>query len=273
MERKVAKLGWLGMAKLAGTDLDWEGGGAREWMPKHLSLFILAIALGLPGTSAAQEATPPLPPPRPDRPAPPKDEPERLPATDASTIEQQSLPPTDEAASACLERLGQLGLRFEKRPPVEENSCRIDNPVSLSALANGIEVLPASLMECRYAEGLARWFSDVVVPRASEHLQKVPTKLLIGTSYQCRDQRSGSKLSEHAFGNGVDVIGFEFDKHPPLIIKFQAEGSPEAAFQTAVQKDACTIFSTVLGPGADPDHGDHLHLDMRARKGDYRICQ
>jgi len=271
MERKVAKVCWLGMAELADTDLEREGRSAREWAPKRMSLMIVALTLGLPGIGVAQEPTPPLPPPRPDRPAPPKGEPEKPSATDTS--EQQASPPTDEAASACIERLGQLGLRFEKRPPMQENSCRIDNPISVSGLANGIEVSPASLMECRYAEGLARWFSDVVVPRASEHLQSVPTKLLIGTSYQCRDQRSGSKLSEHAFGNGVDVIGFEFDKHPPLIIKFQAEGSAEAAFQSAVQKDACTIFSTVLGPGADPDHGDHLHLDMRVRKGDYRICQ
>ncbi|MCG7394158.1 extensin family protein [Microvirga sp. ACRRW] len=174
---------------------------------------------------------------------------------------------------ACIENLGKLGIRFEKRPPVQDNACKIDNPVSVSGFANGVEVSPASLMECRYAEGLSRWIGDVVVPRANEHLQSAPKKLLIGTSYQCRDQRSGTKLSEHAFGNGVDVMGFEFDKRPPLTIKFQAEGSPEAAFQSAIQKDACTIFSTVLGPGADADHGDHLHLDMRARKGDYRICQ
>jgi hypothetical protein len=172
-----------------------------------------------------------------------------------------------------MERLGKLGLRFEKLPPVQENDCRVGNPVAVSALASGVDVSPASVMECRYAENLARWITDVVIPRASEHLQSVPTRLLIGTSYQCRDQRSGSKLSEHAFGNAVDVMGFEFDKRPPLTIGVQPEGSPEAVFQSSIQKEACTIFTTVLGPGADAEHGDHLHLDMRARKGDYRICQ
>jgi hypothetical protein len=128
-------------------------------------------------------------------------------------------------------------------------------------------------MACPVAEGLARWVSDVVVPEADRLFQSAPTKLLIGTSYQCRDQRSGGKLSEHAFGNGVDVMGFEFAQRSALAIDTHAEGSPEAAFQATVQKEACPIFSTVLGPGSDAAHGDHLHLDMRVRKANYRICQ
>ncbi|WP_243368797.1 extensin family protein [Microvirga solisilvae] len=218
----------------------------------------------------AQAPMPPLPPPRPDRPAPPEDNRE---PTSVEEAAKEKDPAAEEAAAACIERLTQLGLRFEKRPPVQDNACKVDNPVSVSALADGIEVSPASLMECSFAEGLARWMKDVVAPRTSEHLQSAPTKLLIGTSYECRDQRSGSKLSEHAFGNGVDVMGFEFDKRAPVGIKFQTEGSPEAAFQSAVQKEACAIFTTVLGPGSDSAHGDHLHLDMRKRKADYRICQ
>ncbi len=233
-----------------------------------LRLLILATPIGVPGAGLAQAGPPQLPPPRPDRPAPPAGEQDQK----AGGGEQQTVP-VAEADEACLERLGKLGVTFEKRPAVQENSCRISSPVSVSALPNGVEVAPASLMECSYAEDLARWVAEVVVPRAREHLQSVPTKLLIGTAYQCRDQRAGSKLSEHAFGNSVDVMGFEFDRHPPLTIGFQTEGSPEATFQSAIQKEACTIFTTVLGPGADDDHGDHLHLDARARKGDYRICQ
>ncbi|MXQ12499.1 extensin family protein [Microvirga makkahensis] len=217
----------------------------------------------------AQPAAPPLPPPRPDLPAPPADGPG---APKAASAGPQTGPAT-EADTGCLERLDKLGVRFEKLSPVQEKGCKIGNPVSVSALSNTIEIAPASVMECSYAENLARWIANVVVPRASEHLQSAPTKLLIGTAYQCRDQRSGAKLSEHAFGNGVDVMGFEFDRRPPLRVKFQSEGSPEAAFQSAIQKEACSIFTTVLGPGSDDDHGDHLHLDMRMRKGDYRICQ
>lgn len=41
----------------------------------------------------------------------------------------------------------------------------------------------------------------------------------------------------------------------------------------AIKKGACNRFTTVLGPGSDSSHKDHLHLDMRQRPRGYRICQ
>ena len=32
-------------------------------------------------------------------------------------------------------------------------------------------------------------------------------------------------------------------------------------------------FSTVLGPGSDWYHEDHIHLDLAERRSNYRICQ
>jgi hypothetical protein len=40
-----------------------------------------------------------------------------------------------------------------------------------------------------------------------------------------------------------------------------------------VLHSACTRFSTVLGPGSDWYHEDHIHLDLMERRGNYRICQ
>ncbi|WP_230532905.1 extensin-like domain-containing protein [Microvirga roseola] len=233
-----------------------------------IGLALLAtLVFVTPG--AAQDPSAPLPPARPD-------------ATEASTQKntpaepepgEQTTQQADSTGEACLERLRSLGLRFESQPPVEEDACRIENPVSVSALPNNIDVTPESLMECSLAEDVAQWMGEVVTPEAERHLQSAPTRLLIGTSYQCRAQRSGGKLSEHAFGNGIDVMGFNFDKRDPMVIRSHDEGSPEAAFQSAIRTGACPIFTTVLGPGSDYAHSDHLHLDSRERKGDYRICQ
>jgi hypothetical protein len=235
----------------------------------------MVLLLMLASAVWAQAPTAPLPPPRPDRPV--KPEPDsgtsvESPPSIERPVEKTTSKDQDEQ-NACLDSLSKLGLRFEKKPPVQEGRCSIENPVLLSSLPNGIEVAPASLMACPVAESLARWVSEVVAPEAERQFQSAPTKLLIGTSYQCRDQRNGAKLSEHALGNGVDVMGFEFAKRSPLTIAAQSENSPEASFQSAIQKAACPIFNTVLGPGSDSDHGDHLHLDLRQRKGDYRICQ
>jgi hypothetical protein len=233
----------------------------------------MVLLLMLASAAWAQAPTAPLPPPRPDRPEMPASEPRSESPPPAETPAEKPASDDNSAHTACLDRLTKLGLRFEKRPPVQEGQCSIENPVLLSSLANGIEVAPASLMACSVAESLARWMSEVVAPEAERQFQSAPTKLLIGTSYQCRDQRNGAKLSEHALGNGVDVMGFEFAKRSPLSIAAQSENSPEATFQSAIQKAACPIFNTVLGPGSDAAHGDHLHLDLRERKGDYRICQ
>jgi hypothetical protein len=228
---------------------------------------IAALALLLVPAAWAQDPPPPLPPPRPDR------------QTEVEKPSRNEAPAEQRAAegqgveTACLDRITKLGLRFERRPPVQEQSCGIEDPVFVTALSDSVEVAPASLMACPVAESLARWLMGVVSPEAERQFQSAPTKLLIGTTYQCRDQRNGEKLSEHAFGNGVDVIGFEFSKRPSLVIGTQPENSPEASFQSAIQKASCSIFNTVLGPGSDAAHGDHLHLDLRQRKGDYRICQ
>ena len=239
---------------------------------RGLAGAIAAAAMVLTFAGAAQEA-PPLPPPRPDRPAtPPPAAPDRKDQPDETPTAGKA-PENVPVDTACIGRLTRLGLRFEVRPAVQEGVCSVQTPVLVSALPDGAAVAPASLMTCPLAENLARWMEEAVRPAADRHFQSAPTKLLIGTSYQCRDQRSGAKLSEHAFGNAVDVMGFEFAKRPPLAVGAHAEGSLEAAFQSAVQKAACPVFATVLGPGSDDAHGDHLHLDMRARKGDYRICQ
>jgi hypothetical protein len=218
-------------------------------------------------TVAAVEATsPPLPPPRPDT----VEAPSQAPFHQAPPAADQR---PDTAGESCTERLARLGVRFEAKPAVVENACSVQDPVLVSELPEGLALSPPSLMACPVAESLTRWAREVVLAEADRHFRSKATKILIGTSYQCRNQRSGGKPSEHAFGNAVDVMGFEFATRAPLPITQQAEGSPEAAFQAAVRTGACPIFTTVLGPGTDADHDDHLHLDLRARNGDYRICQ
>jgi hypothetical protein len=38
---------------------------------------------------------------------------------------------------------------------------------------------------------------------------------------------------------------------------------------------ACGWFTTILGPGSDPAHADHLHVDIQQHGSSdrYRICQ
>jgi hypothetical protein len=43
----------------------------------------------------------------------------------------------------------------------------------------------------------------------------------------------------------------------------------DARFQRAVRKAACGPFTTVLGPGSDAYHDDHMHFDTKPRRSPY----
>ncbi|HEX5846278.1 MAG TPA: extensin family protein, partial [Rhodoplanes sp.] len=51
------------------------------------------------------------------------------------------------------------------------------------------------------------------------------------------------------------------------------EASADRALRSVVATSACARFSTVLGPGSDSSHQDHIHLDLIERRSGFRICQ
>jgi hypothetical protein len=130
-------------------------------------------------------------------------------------------------------------------------------------------------MTCGTARALAQWVLDVVVPEADRAFGRPASAVLIGTSYECRGQNrvAGAKLSEHAFAAAVDVMGFALGPDKTVSVGLVVPDSPEGRFHTAVRTGACRYFTTVLGPGSDAEHATHLHLDLRARKAGYRMCQ
>jgi hypothetical protein len=176
--------------------------------------------------------------------------------------------------SACQERLTKLGVRFEPLPAISQGQCGAPHPLRVSSLGT-LQVAPPATVACPVAEALGRWAAEVVLPEGRRHLEAEPSRIAIGTSYECRsrNRQEGAKLSEHAFANGVDVSGFEFGGRKAVQIGEHLAETPPALFQAAIRSQACAYFTTVLGPGSDAAHATHLHLDLRGRKGNYRICQ
>ncbi|WP_258869720.1 extensin-like domain-containing protein [Paracoccus thiocyanatus] len=182
--------------------------------------------------------------------------------------------------SACLLELTLLGADYDEPPPVSdphERDCGVDRPVLLRKPLPGIEIPGGALMRCDMARHLAHWLRDFVRPAAAL-LPGQPrlTALEPGTTYQCRATvgNDGESLSEHAFGNAFDIAAFRFDGGLRLPVQPRRDnGDQQEAFQRAVRGAACLHFTTVLGPGANAAHDDHLHLDIKARRGGYRLCQ
>jgi hypothetical protein len=208
-----------------------------------------------------------------------------------------------EAKAECSEALSSLTLNYEPLPPIKEGLCGVPAPILLKSLGRDPEIAldPPATVTCTVAKGLSAWLNERVQPRAKVLLNSSGTKLHVG-SYTCRNRNGGADLplSEHALANALDISDFMLasgeriavvdswpSDSPPLPMPNPGRLSastipvqrasvtlddPQKAFLKSIRDDACGIFGTVLGPGADEAHKSHLHLDMKERRGG-SFCQ
>lgn len=235
-----------------------------------------------------KEETPPPPPvestvPKPEEKPEPAVKPDEPKKEEEKKPEQPPREPVKaenpEELKACLAELKELGAEFKELPPIpgEEDGCGIASPLELSTVIPGIKLEPQGTMRCEAALALSRWAKNVVVPTAKIALPgKNVTAFGNASTYVCRNRNSAEtgKISEHAKGSAVDIATMTFDKGEPLVMKPRGEdGTMEGAFQRTITTAACLFFRTVLSPGSDATHQDHLHLDVLERKGGYLYCR
>lgn len=236
----------------------------RIWPAVSLICALAATPL------AAQDVGKPVPPV-------PKLPPAEKPKDSSAVPEIVKAGPQEKAEAAlCRQVLRALGAEFKVLKPVSgKGECRIGNAVELSSLAHGIKLRPAATLNCSMAVMLASFAVREVKAMAEDKIGKPPASLRVGASYKCRSRNNkpGARISEHAFGNAIDIMGFGFEDRDPILVEGpHAEGSPEHAFLAALGKRSCAYFTTVLGPISDEAHKDHWHFDIRARKRDWRLC-
>jgi hypothetical protein len=183
--------------------------------------------------------------------------------------------------ATCQQRLDAWHVTFSFTSPIAEGDCAIPLPVKLRSLAIGANDIPFSkepMLDCRLAERLADWVSNVVVPLARHHLGSELAAVETGPGYVCRNRNNetAGKLSEHAKGNALDIFAFALSDGRRVAVGPTDRLAPTvAAFLAAVRVTACGYFLTVLGPGSDAAHTEHLHLDLglHGRSANYRICE
>jgi hypothetical protein len=242
---------------------------------KVLSVAFLALAFLAADARAAPRDEVPLPRPRPPDLHAPKE-----PSHDDGKGDAADKPTRDDA---CLDRLKAAGFTFEPatQHAPSNPACVIDTPVKLMAVpvaSRGASVrLPEEpMLACRFAERVGHFLGELVAPaivgRLSFELKSVRT----GPGYECRNRNRAANghLSAHALGLAVDVAAFELANGKLLPIKPDGDARGQAAV-TAIRTAACGWFTTVLGPGSDAAHADHMHLDILTHGSSdrYRICQ
>jgi hypothetical protein len=145
--------------------------------------------------------------------------------------------------------------------------CGLERPLHVSGLAGGrVWVAPAATIGCPLTAGLERWVKASVQPAAYRYFGRPVVAIKQIASYGCRGRNSDSwgAPSEHAFGNALDIGGFRLAGGEEIsVVEDWSRGGPrERAFLRAVFIGACDEFYTVLGPGSDRHHYNHIHVDL-----------
>jgi hypothetical protein len=134
-----------------------------------------------------------------------------------------------------------------------------------------VAVEPPARMRCEMAEAIADFVREDLAPAAAA-LGSPLRAIENHDSYDCRGRNrvAGAKLSEHGRANALDVRSIRL-RDGRVVRPSDADAS--LAFRTAMKTAVCNRFTTVLGPGSDGYHEDHIHMDRAERRSSRGLCR
>jgi hypothetical protein len=139
-----------------------------------------------------------------------------------------------------------------------------------------VALKPAATLACPIVSALDRWLAESVQPAAQRWFGSPVAEIKQISAYSCRGMNGNSRarISEHAFGNALDIASFTLADGRRISVKDGWKGMPEEqGFLRDVQGAACQQFNTVLAPGSNVYHYDHIHVDLMRRSSGRVICQ
>lgn len=134
-----------------------------------------------------------------------------------------------------------------------------------------VEVSPPATLRCTLAEAIAAWVREDVAPAALK-LGSPLRGLDNFDSYECRTRNRvpGATLSEHGRANALDVRGFKLANGTAIEL---TDVNVAKDWRDGIRASACARFSTVLGPGSDGYHEQHVHVDLAERRSGNKMCE
>ena len=160
--------------------------------------------------------------------------------------------------------------------------CGLTHPFKVSALQDGAVAFNSTYtLDCPMIAALDNWLADVVQPIAQARFGQRVVQIDSMGSYSCRGMNGqyGAHISEHAFGNAIDIGGFRLaDGRRITVVHDWTRGDEQTqAFLREVHAGACGLFTTVLGPGYNAFHYNHIHVDLamhgNTSTGPRRYCK
>jgi hypothetical protein len=226
---------------------------------KFLStLFLLTAA---PALAAAPSV--PLPRPRPE------------PLRSTLSTEESSAPEAT-APTACRLHLTEALAIAPSLPPITgPGECGAPDVVRLEAVVladqSRVAMAPPAIVRCTMAEAIVSWVREEAAPRALA-LGSPLRSIANLASFDCRGRNGilGAKLSEHGKANALDIHALKLADGK--VVELTDPQVPRD-FREGLRQSVCSRFMTVLGPGSDGYHEEHVHVDLAERRNNYRICE
>lgn len=185
----------------------------------------------------------------------------------AFRVPQATGPVTSRKGTVC----GDPAILGKAIPPIlaKTKGCGLDEGVSVISVAGVALTQPASI-DCATARSLKDWVEGGVKPVVGRKGGGV-VALQVAASYSCRprNNQKGAKISEHGRGRAVDISAILLADGTAVTVAKGWGTKGYGKTLAAMRKAACGPFNTVLGPGSDPFHGDHFHLDTAHGRGPY----
>jgi hypothetical protein len=184
-----------------------------------------------------------------------------------------------EAEERCIgEKRVEPSAYVEPEAAIDGNgACGMTHPFKVSAMSGGyVAVEPKATLDCPMIGEVDRWLTEVVQPAAAAWFGEQVVAIKQFSAYSCRtvNNQPGGNISEHAFGNALDVAMFKLASGREVTVEHGWKGAyEERGFLRQVHAAACERFSTVLGPGADVFHYNHFHLDLARRTLGHVVCK
>ena len=252
--------------------------------------FLLLGLSGAPGQADARRVPLPQPKPRPDvstlQKAPtgsrlavpvPVAKPGMLKDLPHGIVSLAAVPVSEYAT--CVQDLEASGIEFQRPFHVSEEGCTLDGAVILISIptpAGRVSFPGHPKMLCPFAMKFSRWLNEVGSPIIAQRLGSPLSAIQTGSGFVCRNRVGGSmvKISEHARGNALDLMRFDLRNKQRVAVEEMPAGNYATAL-SGLRSSACGYFTTVLGPGSNAAHKNHLHFDLgqHGQSGTYRICE
>ena len=177
--------------------------------------------------------------------------------------------------AACVSDLASQKVVFEQMPTAKDEGCELSGAIELETVPTSfgdVSLSSKPVMLCSFGRQFSGWVREVAAPLTLGYTGQRLAEVETGSAFDCRSRydKPGLVPSEHAKGDAVDIVSFVLaDKR-----RIQAKQQNSDLIH-ALRMTACGYFTTVLGPGADAAHAEHLHFDsaIHGATPNYRICE